>query len=180
MRYFIGIDVGTSGIKTIIIDEHGELIARVFKDIPLYTPHPNWAEQDPQDWWQATITTIREAISSANIDAASVAGIGLSGQMHSSVMLDENNEELRPSMLWCDTRTSEQCRWITETVGEENLVNWVSNPALEGFTAPKIIWVRDHEPEIYDKINHVLLPKDYIRYKMTDEYAMEVSDAAGT
>lgn len=180
MRYFIGIDVGTSGIKTIIIDENGELIARVFKDIPLYTPHPNWAEQDPQDWWQATITTIREAISSANIDAASVAGIGLSGQMHSSVMLDENNEVLRPSILWCDTRTSEQCRWITETVGEENLVNWVSNPALEGFTAPKIIWVRDHEPEIYDKINHVVLPKDYIRYKMTDEYAMEVSDAAGT
>lgn len=180
MKYLIGVDVGTSGIKTIIIDEQGHLIASAFEDIPMFTPHPNWAEQDPADWWRATVNTIHTALSSADINGDEVAGIGLAGQMHSSVMLDANNEVLRPSILWCDTRTSAQCRWITETVGEENLVKWVSNPALEGFTAPKIIWVRDNEPEIYEKIKRVVLPKDYIRFKLTGEFAMEVSDAAGT
>jgi xylulokinase len=116
----------------------------------------------------------------ARVDPASVAGIGLSGQMHSAVLLDEHNEVLRPSILWCDTRTTDQCRWITETAGADNLVAWVSNPALEGFTAPKLVWVRDHEPDIYARIRRVVLPKDYIRYRMTGVYAMEVSDAAGT
>jgi xylulokinase len=180
MKYLMGIDVGTSGIKTIIIDEHGNLIAQAFEDIPLHTPYPNWAEQDPHDWWRATLNTVREALSTSNIDPDTLAGIGLSGQMHSAVLLDQHNEVLRPAILWCDTRTSDQCRWITDTVGEENLVKWVSNPALEGFTAPKLIWVREHEPEIYEKIKHVALPKDYIRYKLTEEYAMDVSDAAGT
>lgn len=180
MKHLVGIDVGTTGVKTIIINAHGAVVTRTFEEYPLHTPHPNWAEQDPDDWWRATLTTVRQALSIAAIDPASIAGIGLSGQMHSSVLLDERNESLRPSILWCDTRTTEQCRWITETVGADNLARWVSNPALEGFTAPKLIWVRDHEPEIYKKIRRVVLPKDYIRYKMTGVFAMEVSDAAGT
>lgn len=180
MKHLIGIDIGTTGVKTIIINAQGVVITQTFEAYPLYTPHPNWAEQDPDDWWRATLTTVRQALSIAAVDPASIAGIGLSGQMHSSVLLDEHNEPLRPSILWCDTRTTEQCRWITETVGAANLVDWVSNPALEGFTAPKLIWVRDHEPEVYKKIQRVVLPKDYIRFKMTGVFAMEVSDAAGT
>ena len=180
MRHLIGIDIGTSGIKTVIVDERGGLAARAFEEIPLHTPRPNWAEQDPADWWRAASKTVREAMSTAGVPAESIAGIGLSGQMHSSVLLDDRDEVLRPSILWCDTRTSEQCRWITEKAGEENLVEWVSNPALEGFTAPKLVWVRDHEPDVYDRIRRIMLPKDYIRFRMTGEYAMEVSDAAGT
>ncbi len=180
MRHLIGIDIGTSGIKTIIVDEGGGLAARAFAEIPLHTPRPNWAEQDPEDWWRAALNTVREAMDASGVAADSIAGIGLSGQMHSSVLLDEHDEVLRPSILWCDTRTTEQCRRITEQAGEENLVRWVSNPALEGFTAPKLIWVRDHEPQVYDRIRRVLLPKDYIRFRMTGEFAMEVSDAAGT
>ena len=180
MRHLVGIDIGTSGIKTIIVDERGGLAARAFEEIPLHTPRPNWAEQDPADWWRTASNTVRAAMGAAGVPADSIAGIGLSGQMHSSVLLDERDEVLRPSILWCDTRTSAQCRWITEKAGEENLVRWVSNPALEGFTAPKLIWVRDHEPRVYERIRRVLLPKDYIRFRMTGEYAMEVSDAAGT
>jgi len=180
MRHLVGIDIGTSGIKTIIVDEDGALVARSFEEIPLHTPRPSWAEQDPADWWRAVLHTVRDAMGESGVPADSIAGIGLSGQMHSSVLLDEHNEVLRPSILWCDTRTTEQCRWITEKAGEENLVQWVSNPALEGFTAPKLIWVREQEPEVFGRIRRVLLPKDYIRFMMTGEFAMEVSDAAGT
>ena len=180
MKHMIGIDVGTSGVKSILVDETGDLVAGAFEEYALNTPHPNWAEQDPADWWQATVNTLCEVVKSSEVDPGSVSGIGLSGQMHSSVLLDENDEVLRPSILWCDTRTTEQCRWITETVGEQNLVQWVSNPALEGFTAPKLIWVRDNEPEVYDRIHRVMLPKDYIRFRLTGEYGMDVSDAAGT
>ncbi|MBM3263505.1 MAG: xylulokinase [candidate division Zixibacteria bacterium] len=180
MKYLVGIDVGTSGVKTILANERGAVVTRAFKEVPLYTPHPNWAEQDPEDWWRGTVDTLRQAIASSGVDPAAIAGIGLSGQMHSAVLLDENSRVLRPAILWCDTRTTEQCRWITHTAGEQHLVDWVSNPALEGFTAPKLIWVRDHEPETFDRVRQVLLPKDYIRFRMTGAYAMEVSDAAGT
>ena len=180
MKHLIGIDVATTGVKTILVNEQGEVVASAIEEYPLHTPQPNWAEQDPADWWHATVATLHEVITTSQVDPASITGIGLSGQMHSSVLLDENDEVLRPSILWCDTRTSDQCRWITETVGEDNLASYVSNPALEGFTAPKLIWVRDHEPEVYERIRCVMLPKDYVRYKMTGEYAMEVSDAAGT
>ncbi|MBT5876767.1 MAG: xylulokinase [Candidatus Latescibacteria bacterium] len=180
MKHLIGIDVGTSGVKTILVNELGDLLATAFEDYPLSTPHPNWAEQDPADWWRATINTTRDVVSAADVDAASICGVALSGQMHSSVMLDDQNEVLRPSMLWCDTRTTEQCRWITDTVGEDQLSRWVSNPALEGFTAPKLIWVRDHEPDVFARIRRVMLPKDYVRFRMTGKYGMEVSDAAGT
>lgn len=180
MKHLIGIDIGTSGVKTILVDESGQLVATAFEEYRLSTPRPNWAEQDPADWWQATVNTTRDVVSAANVDVASICAVGLSGQMHSSVMLDEKDEVLRPSILWCDTRTTEQCRWITDTVGEDQLSRWVSNPALEGFTAPKMIWVRDHEPEVFARIRRVMLPKDYVRFRLTGKYGMEVSDAAGT
>lgn len=180
MRHLIGLDVGTTGVKTVLVDERGTVLASAFKEYPLSTPYPNWAEQDPADWWRATVETLQEVITASQEDPGTIAGIGLSGQMHSAVLLDERDQVLRPSILWCDTRTTAQCRWITETVGLDRLASYVANPALEGFTAPKLIWVRDHEPEVYTRIRHVVLPKDYIRFKLTDVYAMEVSDAAGT
>ncbi|MBI4552778.1 MAG: xylulokinase [Candidatus Latescibacteria bacterium] len=180
MRHLIGLDVGTTGVKTILVDERGTVLASAFEAYPLSTPSPNWAEQDPADWWRATVETLQDVVTASQVDPATIAGIGLSGQMHSSVLLDEHDQVLRPSILWCDTRTTAQCRWITETVGLDRLASYVSNPALEGFTAPKLIWVRDHEPDVYHKIQHVILPKDYIRFKLTGVYAMEVSDAAGT
>lgn len=180
MKHLIGIDVGTSGVKTLLVDERGAVVTGALSEYPMATPYPNWAEQDPADWWKATQETLAEVVRTSRVDPASIAAIGFSGQMHSSVLLDAQDNVLRPSMLWCDTRTTEQCRWITRTVGEDRLAAYVSNPALEGFTAPKLIWVRDHEPEVYDRIRRVMLPKDYIRFRMTGEYAMEVSDAAGT
>jgi len=181
MSYLLGIDIGTTGAKALLLRENGETVAQFTAEWPLSTPHPNWAEQNPQDWWNGTVKSIKEVLRLANLkDVGEIKGIGLSGQMHSSVFLDKDNEVLRPAILWCDTRTAPQCKWITEKVGLENLRAWVYNPALEGFTAPKIIWVRDNEPQVYEKVKRVLLPKDYIRFLMTGEQAMEVSDAAGT
>jgi xylulokinase len=181
MDLLLGIDIGTTGAKTVLIDEVGKTIAHATSEWPLSTPHPNWAEQNPDDWWKGTVASIREVLSLGHLkDSDVIRGIGLSGQMHSSVFLDKDNKVLRPAMLWCDARTAPQCKWITEKVGSENLRKWVYNPALEGFTAPKIIWVRDNEPKVFEKVRRVLLPKDYIRFLMTGEQATEVSDAAGT
>ncbi|HID95333.1 MAG TPA: xylulokinase [Candidatus Latescibacteria bacterium] len=180
MPYLLGIDIGTTGAKTVLINEEGELISSSTVPYPLSTPHPNWAEQDPEDWWNGTVRSIKKVLDDAGIDPCSIAGLGLSGQMHSSVFLDVDNRVLRPAILWCDTRTEPQCRWIIEKVGVENLRQYVSNFAFEGFTAPKIIWLRENEPQIYSRVNTVLLPKDYIRFRLTGEIAMEVSDAAGT
>ncbi|RPH37229.1 xylulokinase [bacterium] len=176
----LGLDVGTSGVKALLIDESGKTLASATSEYPLSTPHPNWAEQDPADWWKGTIEVIRSILAAPGVRAGDIKGIGLSGQMHSLVLLDKQQRVLRPSILWCDTRTDKECREITEQVGRERLRSLVSNPALEGFTLPKIIWVRNHEPEVYAKIRTILLPKDYIRYLLTGEFAMEVSDAAGT
>ena len=176
----LGLDIGTSGVKALLIDESGRTLASATAEYPLSTPHPNWAEQDPADWWKGTVEVIRRIIATPGVHAADIKGIGLSGQMHSLVLLDDQQRVLRPSILWCDTRTDRECAQITDQVGRERLRTLVSNPALEGFTLPKIIWVRNHEPEVYKKIHTVLLPKDYIRYLLTGEFAMEVSDAAGT
>ncbi len=176
--YLLGIDVGTTGVKTILIDEEGTTVASSTVEYPLYTPHPGWSEQDPEDWWRGTIKSIRHVIGGA--DAADIKCIGLSGQMHSAVFLDENDHVIRPAILWNDGRTSRECRWITEVVGKESLAKLVANPALEGFTAPKVIWLRDNEPENYERLKTLLLPKDYVRFRLTGEKAMEVSDAAGT
>ncbi|HEY3398644.1 MAG TPA: xylulokinase [Armatimonadota bacterium] len=180
MAYLLGLDIGTSGTKTLLIDETGRVVARALAEYPLSTPRPNWAEQDPAHWWQATVETIRSVLAQAGVDGAEVSGVGLSGQMHGSVFLDAQDQVIRPALLWCDQRTGAQCDWITATVGRETLVAETCNPVLTGFQAPKIIWLRDNEPENYARVRRVLLPKDYIRLLLTGEYATEVSDASGT
>ncbi len=179
-RYLIGVDVGTSGTKSILIDETGAVRARALIEYPLYTPKPLWAEQDPADWWNATVGTIRKLIEETGIKASEIRGIGLSGQMHGSVFLDAQNQVIRPALLWCDQRTAAECAWITDTVGKNKIIELTLNPVLTGFTAGKIIWLRNNEPKNYEKVRKVLLPKDYIRFMLTGEYATEVSDASGT
>lgn len=179
MQYLIGIDIGTSGTKTVLFDQTGREIASASVEYPLYQPQNGWAEQDPLDWWQAAASTIRTALEKSRINPRDVKGVGISGQMHGLVMLDTAGNVLRRSIIWCDGRTGEECREITERVGRERLIAITANPALTGFTAGKILWVRRHEPEIYEKCRHILLPKDYIRYRLTGVYATEVSDASG-
>jgi xylulokinase len=180
MRYLIGIDIGTSGTKTILIDESGAVLARAMQEYRLYTPHPSWSEQDPLDWWGAVCATTRTVLRQSGVNASDVTAVGLSGQMHGSVFLDSDRAVLRPAILWNDQRTAEECAWITEQVGADRLRELISNPVLTGFTAGKIVWLRNHEPETYARVRHVLLPKDYIRLKLTDALATEVSDASGT
>ncbi|MFW5986342.1 MAG: xylulokinase, partial [Halanaerobiales bacterium] len=181
MDYLLGLDIGTSGVKAILISVEGEIITTNTRSYPLSTPEAGWAEQNPEDWWQATRDVIKDALKASNIDEADLKGISLSGQMHSSVFLDKNMKVIRPAILWSDTRTSKQCQEILDkTGGLKNLINYVSNPALEGFTAPKILWLRDNEPENFDRVEQIFLPKDYIRYQLTGEINTEVSDAAGT
>lgn len=179
MQYLIGVDIGTSGTKSVLFDQTGREIDSASIEYPLYQPKNGWAEQDPADWWSAAASTIRTIIEKSRINPAEVKGIGLSGQMHGLVMLDADGNVLRRSIIWCDGRTGEECREITDRVGKERLIAITANPALTGFTAGKILWVRRHEPEIYEKCRHILLPKDYIRYRLTGAYATEVSDASG-
>jgi xylulokinase len=178
--YFLGIDIGTSGTKVLLIDEYGKRVHSETIEYPLSTPYPLWAEQDPELWWNASVRGIRALLEKSGIASGDVAGIGLTGQMHGSVFLDAQNNVLRPAILWNDQRTVKQCEWLTKTIGSENLVNLIGNPVLTGFTAPKIVWLRDNEPDVYAKVVKVLLPKDYIRFKLTGEFATEVSDASGT
>lgn len=175
----LGIDLGTTGCKAILISDSGAVVAEATHEYPLSTPHPLWSEQAPADWWTAAATSIRAVIERAGREA-SVAAVGLTGQMHGLVLLDGRGEVLRPAILWNDQRTVAQCEWLTREVGFARLVEWTGNAALPGFTAPKIIWVREHEPEIHARIAHVLLPKDYLRYRLTGEYRGDVSDASGT
>ena len=181
MAYLLGIDIGTSATKTLICNEDGTVLATAMAEHPISSPKPGWSEQDPQDWWDATCTATRAVLKKAKARPGEIRGIGLSGQMHGSVFLGNGAKPLRPALLWNDQRTAEECQQIeTKAGGREKLIELVANPALTGFTAPKILWVRRHEPRIYDKTKHILLPKDYIRYCMTGEYATEVSDASGT
>jgi xylulokinase len=181
MAYLLGIDIGTSGTKTLLCDEAGQVIATALAEHPISTPKPGWSEQNPEDWWQATSKATRAVLRKARIKPADVKGIGLSGQMHGSVFLGNGEDALRPALLWNDQRTAAECDEITSKAGgREKLIDLVANPALTGFTAPKILWVRKHEPKVYAKTKHILLPKDYIRFRMTGEYATEVSDASGT
>ena len=179
MAYYLGVDIGTSGTKTVLFDVRGKVIASATEEYPLYQPQNGYAEQMPEDWAQAVIHTMAAVMQKSGVDKAAVKGIGLSGQMHGLVMLDETNQVLRPSIIWCDQRTTAECEEITRRVGAEQLIAITANPALTGFTASKILWVRNHEPEIYAKCRHILLPKDYIRFILTGEYATEVSDASG-
>ncbi len=177
MEYLIGIDLGTSGTKTVLFDTEGNIVASALVEYPMYQPHNGWAEQDPADWRRAAFETLKTVTS--KVDASKIRGIGISGQMHGLVMLDEDGNVLRPSIIWCDQRTAAECEEITRRVGAERLIEITANPALTGFTASKIMWVKNHEPEIYARCAHILLPKDYVRWCLTGEFATEVSDASG-
>ncbi len=179
MAYLLGIDIGTSGTKTVLFDEHGNTVASALEEYPLYQPHIGWAEQDPEDWWQATAASIRKVIDKSGVKAEDISGLGLSGQMHGLVMLDAENKVLRRSIIWCDQRSTAECEQITSLIGAERLIEITANPALTGFTASKIMWVKNNEPEIFEKAKKILLPKDYVRFKLTGEFATEVSDASG-
>ena len=177
----LGIDVGTTGTKALVIDRAGNAIASATEEYPLYTPRPLWSEQNPEDWWQACQRAVERVLATPGLKAKDIKGVGLTGQMHGLVLLDRNGAVLRPAILWNDQRTGLQCAEITERAGGlKRLLELTGNAVLPGFTAPKIVWVRENEPEIYAQVEHVLLPKDYIRYRLTGEYATEVSDASGT
>jgi len=179
LKYLIGIDLGTSATKTVLFDQRGAIVSSSSAEYPLYQPQNGWAEQDPADWRRAAFSTIAGVIKASGVNPADIAGVGISGQMHGLVMLGEDGEPLRNAIIWCDGRTERECAEITDIIGAKRLIELSANPALPGFTASKIMWVRKHEPEIYAKCRHILLPKDYIRYALTGEFATEVSDASG-
>ena len=179
MAYLMGIDLGTSGTKTVLFDTDGTIVASALREYPLYQPKPGWAEQEPLDWYHAVVDSIREIIWKNGIDADAVKGVGISGQMHGLVMIDKDGVELGRSIIWCDQRTGEECQEITDRIGAQRLIEITANPAITGFTASKILWVQKYLPKIYEKAAKLLLPKDYIRYKLTGEFATEVSDASG-
>ncbi|MEK6571576.1 MAG: FGGY family carbohydrate kinase, partial [Bacteroidota bacterium] len=180
MCFLLGIDIGTTGTKAVLITEKGKLVAKATAEYPLLTPKPNWAEQNPADWWEAAKKVIAKITKRSKTRATQIKSIGLSGQMHGSVFLDEKNRVIRPAILWCDQRTQSECDEITSTIGFKRLLELTCNPALTGFTAPKVLWLRNHEPRHWDKARKILLPKDYIRFLLTGEFATEVSDASGT
>ena len=178
--YFLGIDTSTTSSKALIIDERGEVVAVASSPHTLQTPRPLWSEQDPREWWDAVAASIRSVLEQAGIGGEHIGAIGLTGQMHGLVLLDEVGNVLRPAILWNDQRTQSQCDEIHARLGKEKFIQITGNVALTGFTAPKILWVKENEPEVYARGKHVLLPKDYIRYKLTGEYAMDKADGAGT
>ncbi len=180
MALLLGIDVGTTGAKAILINEAGRVLASATTEYPLLMPQPGWTEQDPEAWWNATTTSVRRVLEGARISSSEVMGIGLTGQMHGLVPLDKTGRVLRPAILWNDQRTADECAWITERVGAARVLQLTGNPILSGFTAPKIIWMRRHETDLYRQIAHILLPKDFVRYRLTGEFATDVADASGT
>jgi len=180
VAYLIGIDIGASRTTTLLCHESGKTLGSSTREYSCSHPLPGGAEQRPEDWWDAVVESVHEVLAKGNADGMEVKGIGLSGQMHAPVLLDENNEVLRPSILGHDARGAEECEEIASKLGAERLLEEVCNPCRPAFTAPKLLWVRNHEPEVYEKTAHVLLPKDYIRFRLTGEFATEASDASGT
>ncbi len=180
LEHVIGIDLGTSAVKALLIDWTGKIKGESTEAYPLYQPHSGYSEQNPEDWVEKTITALRKVLQVSNVDPSSIVGISFSGQMHGLVLLSENNEVVRPAILWNDTRTTEQCRWIEKRIGNEKLLSITKNRALEGFTLPKLLWVKKHEPHLYKQARTFLLPKDYVRMRLTGHVSMEYSDAAGT
>jgi len=181
---FLGLDIGTGGTRAVLVSPTGELVASASAEHESFrSPEPGWAEQDPHDWWRAAQQAIRETL--AQVPGAKIEAVGLTGQMHGAVMLDKDGSVLRPSLIWCDQRTQPQCDWLHEQfgggeAGREKLIELTANPALPNFTLTKLLWVRDHEPEIFARIAHVLCPKDYVRFRMTGTYAIDVQEASGT
>ena len=178
--YFLGVDTSTTSSKVLLIDEAGAAVAVASSPHTLQTPRPLWSEQNPLEWWQAVCVSIRSVLRKAGVKADTVAAIGLTGQMHGLVLLDDVGEVLRPAILWNDQRTQVQCDEIHLRIGRERFIQITGNVALTGFTAPKILWVKENEPEIYAKATHVLLPKDFVRYKLTGDFAMDKADGSGT
>jgi xylulokinase len=180
MAIYLGIDIGTSGAKTLAINSRGKILAESWAEYPLHHPKPLWSEQDPEDWWLATVRTVRDVVRKTKAKPADIKAIGLSGQMHGSVFLDKSGKVVRRALLWNDQRTAAECAEIEKRAGgRRKLIGMVANPALTGFTAPKILWLRNHEPRNFDRTAKVLLPKDEIRRRLTGELATEVSDASG-
>ena len=177
MTTLLGLDVGTTGARCVALDEGGKLVAEATAGYPIYSPHPGWSEQRPEDWWQASCEVIAQVATKVGPD---IGGIGLTGQMHGAVFLDKRDEVIRPALLWNDQRTAAQAETITERVGASRLTEIAGNPALTGFQAPKILWLRDEEPRAYERVASVLLPKDYVRLRLTGERATDASDASGT
>lgn len=180
MRYFIGIDSSTTATKALLMTQDGTVVGVSSAEYAYETPHPLWSEQEPGLWWDATCNSIRSVIAEAGITPTEVSGIGLTGQMHGLVLLDAAGESLRPAILWNDQRTQAECDEIRAIVGKQRLIDITGNDALTGFTAPKILWVKNHEPTIYAQIAQILLPKDYVRFKLTGQYATDKAGAAGT
>jgi xylulokinase len=180
MAFYLGLDISTTGAKALLVDEQGVVRASATTAYPLSTPRPLWSEQDPADWWKGAASSIRSALTQAGVEGEAVRGVGLTGQMHGLVLLDAAGSVLRPAILWNDQRTGAQCAEIDRRVGQEQLLRLTGNRALAGFTAPKILWVRENEPAVYARAAHVLLPKDYVRLQLTGSYAMDKADAAGT
>jgi xylulokinase len=179
MDYVLGIDVGTGGTRAVLVDRKGTVVSSATcEHEPFASPHTGWAEQHPHDWWRAAGSAIRAAL--ANVAGANVVAIGLAGQMHGAVLLDSNDEVLRPALIWCDQRTEAQCGWLNSKLGERRIIELTCNPALTNFTLTKLLWVRDNEPEIWNRFRRVLLPKDYVRFRLSGEHAMDVAEASGT
>ena len=180
MSVFLGIDVSTTGSKALLINRDGDVLGSATNPHPLSTPRPLWSEQEPEDWWQAVSASVRQVLVQANISGEAVSSIGLTGQMHGLVLLDEQTRTLRPAILWNDQRCASECDAIRASIGKQRLIQVTGNDALTGFTAPKILWVKNHEPEIFARARHVLLPKDFIRFKLTGALAMDKADGSGT
>ena len=179
--WFLGMDVGTGGTRAVIVDEQGGIVASASSEhAPFRADHPGWAEQDPEDWWRAAKEAIAGAVHASGGAGANISAIGLTGQMHGAVMLDAAGQVLRPALIWCDQRTGPQCDWLHEHIGREHLIELTCNPALPNFTLTKLLWVKEHEPDIFARIAQVLCPKDYVRYRLTGTYAMDVHEASGT
>jgi xylulokinase len=180
MSLLLGLDISTTGAKALVIDPAGHVIASHSTPQPIQQPHPLWSEQRPADWWAGMVASIRAVLAAPGVAPEAIAAVGLTGQMHGMVLLDDAGEVLRPAILWNDQRTAAQCDAITERLGFDRLIALTGNRALTGFTAPKLLWVRDHEPEVFVRVRHLLLPKDYIRFMLTGDHVMDMSDAAGT
>ncbi len=181
LTMLLGIDVGTGGTRAVLVDHGGRVVASEASEHKgIHSEQIGWAEQDPDDWWRAAQEAISGAMRAGGFTGADVEAVGLTGQMHGCVMLDENGAVLRPALIWCDQRTQPESDWLTETVGFARLIELVANPALPNFTLTKLLWVKRHQPEIWARIRHVMCPKDYVRYKMTGEFAIDMQEASGT
>jgi xylulokinase len=179
--HLLGIDVGTGGTRAIVVDATGRIVGSATDEhVPFASPQTGWAEQDPRDWWRASCGAVTGALTAANLGGDAITAIGFSGQMHGSVLLDRMGDVIRPALIWCDQRTDEQCRELTDRIGAARLIELTSNPALTGFTLPKLLWVREHEPDAWKQVRALLLPKDYVRFRLTGDRATDVADASGT